>query len=192
MELFPAIDLHDGAAVRLVQGDFGRAARLRRPGRPGPPYAAGGARVDPRGRPRRGPHGRAGEPRRRPGDRRAPSTSRCRRAGECAARPTPPALLDGGVDRVVLGTAAVETPDAGRSPGRSAIPGRVAVGLDHRGGGRRARRARAGSVPAGRRSATRSSAWPALDLGAVVVTAIDRDGMLGGPDLDGLRDVARR
>ena len=28
-----------------------------------------------------------------------------------------------------------------------------------------------------------------LDLGAVVVTAIDRDGMLGGPDLVGLRAV---
>ena len=24
MDLFPAVDLHDGAAVRLVQGDFAR------------------------------------------------------------------------------------------------------------------------------------------------------------------------
>jgi phosphoribosylformimino-5-aminoimidazole carboxamide ribonucleotide (ProFAR) isomerase len=31
-----------------------------------------------------------------------------------------------------------------------------------------------------------------VDLGAVVVTAIDRDGMLEGPDLTGLRDVLDR
>ena len=37
VELFPAIDLRDGAAVRLVEGDFDRETLLRRPGRRGPP-----------------------------------------------------------------------------------------------------------------------------------------------------------
>ena len=36
MDLYPAIDIRDGGAVRLTQGDFDRRDRLRRPGRPGP------------------------------------------------------------------------------------------------------------------------------------------------------------
>jgi phosphoribosylformimino-5-aminoimidazole carboxamide ribotide isomerase len=93
-------------------------------------------------------------------------------------------LLDHGVERVVLGTAALETPELVESLA-SRYPGRVAVGLDHRGAG--AELAVRGWEH--RSTTTLGAALDRLadvDLGAVVVTAIDRDGMLGGPDLVGL------
>jgi phosphoribosylformimino-5-aminoimidazole carboxamide ribotide isomerase len=95
------------------------------------------------------------------------------------------ALLDAGAHRVVLGTAVVETPDLVASLGRR-FPGRVAVGLDHRGPGREL------AVRGwGHASATTLDDVLArladVALGAVVVTAIDRDGTLEGPDVAGLR-----
>ena len=76
-------------------------------------------------------------------------------------------------------------------------PGRVAVGLDHR---RRAdgvaeAPARGGRRARARRWPTCSSCWARRPLGAVVVTAIARDGTLRGPDLEGWRallDADRR
>ena len=94
-------------------------------------------------------------------------------------------LLDAGVDRIVVGTSAVERPDlvdalAGEWPGA------VAVGLDARG--------RDVAV----RGWTEGSGADLLDLArrfdrpgvaALVVTSIGRDGTLEGPDLDQLGEV---
>jgi phosphoribosylformimino-5-aminoimidazole carboxamide ribotide isomerase len=95
------------------------------------------------------------------------------------------ALLDGGVDRVVLGTAAQADPGLlGRLTRK--YPGRIAVGLDHRGGG--ADVAVQGWERASGTSLEESLARLAdVGLAAVVVTAIERDGTLEGPDLEGLR-----
>lgn len=99
-------------------------------------------------------------------------------------------LLDGGVARVVLGTAAVTSPDlVDELSGR--FEERVAVGLDHRGGGDDV-------ALSGWEEASGISLGQVLTrlegvrLGAVVVTAIERDGVLSGPDHRGLRAVLER
>ncbi len=97
------------------------------------------------------------------------------------------ALLDGGVERVVLGTAAQSDPGLVERLAHK-YPGRVAVGLDHRGGG--AQVAVQGWEQAGGISLEASVARLAdVQLAAVVVTAIERDGALEGPDLQDLGRV---
>jgi phosphoribosylformimino-5-aminoimidazole carboxamide ribotide isomerase len=94
-------------------------------------------------------------------------------------------LLDAGVRRVVVGTAAVQQPTLVDEL-CSLYPGRVAVGLDARG--------RDVAV----KGWTESSGLDLLDLArrfdgagvaALVVTEIGRDGTMGGPDLAQLGDV---
>ena len=99
------------------------------------------------------------------------------------------ALLDHGVERVVLGTAALETPELVESLA-ARYPGRVAVGLDHRGAGAELA-VRGWEQPSGTTLGAALDRLAGVDLGAVVVTAIDRDGMLGGPDLVGSARRAR-
>ncbi len=188
MELFPAIDLHEGAAVRLVQGDFGRVRTYGDPLSLARAYVDGGARwvhvVDLDA-------ARTGEPVNRDivlniaaaADVKVQAGGGVRRTADATA------LLDGGVERVVLGTAALETPELVESLA-ARFPGRVAVGLDHRGGGAGAELSVRGWAQAGGQSVgTVLERLAGVELGAVVVTAIERDGMLGGPDLVGLRAV---
>jgi phosphoribosylformimino-5-aminoimidazole carboxamide ribotide isomerase len=189
MELYPAIDLRDGGAVRLVQGDFGRTRRYGDPVALATRYAQGGASwihvVDLDA-------ARSGVGRNRDVVRAiaAHVDVRIQVGGGLRTVHDAAHLLDAGIARVVLGTAALEAPDvlatlAGR------YPGRVAVGLDHRRGG-------AELAVRGWEHATATTlddaldAVAALELGAVVVTAIDRDGMLGGPDVEGLRAALAR
>ena len=96
---------------------------------------------------------------------------------------TPVALADAGVARVVMGSAAVADPALVEQVA-TRVP--VAVGLDHR----------AGVLAV--HGWTRAAALTldaALDrfpaAAAFVITDIDRDGMLGGPDVDGLRGGGR-
>jgi phosphoribosylformimino-5-aminoimidazole carboxamide ribotide isomerase len=89
------------------------------------------------------------------------------------------------VARVVVGSLAVENPAEVRRLAE-AYPGQVAVGLDHRHGEVRVRGWAEGTA------VTVADALAAVDspaLGAIVVTEIGRDGMLSGPDLDGLASV---
>jgi phosphoribosylformimino-5-aminoimidazole carboxamide ribotide isomerase len=184
MELFPAIDLHDGGAVRLVQGDFGRVRAYGDPLTLARSYTAGGASwvhvVDLDA-------ARTGSPVNRPLVLEIARTVdvRVQAGGGVRTAADARALLDHGVERVVLGTAALETPDLVASLA-ARYPGRVAVGLDHRGSELAVR---------GWEQSTGTTLGAALeqlagvDLGAVVVTAIDRDGMLEGPDLTGLGDA---
>jgi len=97
------------------------------------------------------------------------------------------ALLEEGVTRVVLGTAAVESPGLVRALAER-YPGRVAVGLDHRGAGAELA-VRGWEQGCGSPLSSVLAALADVDVGAVVVTAIDRDGMLQGPDVDGLAAV---
>ena len=96
------------------------------------------------------------------------------------------ALLGAGVARVVLGTAAIETPQL---VGDLATmhPGAVAVGLDAREDGELAVR---GWVEGGGVQVT-EAARRFADVGvcALVVTSIGRDGMLTGPDIEMLGRV---
>jgi phosphoribosylformimino-5-aminoimidazole carboxamide ribotide isomerase len=192
MELLPAVDLLDGSAVRLVQGDFERRSDYGDPLALAHRYAEAGARwvhvVDLDA-------ARSGEP-----VNRGVVTAV---AGEMAARgvrvqagggvrtPADVAeLIGGGVARVVLGTAALEDPALAAKVARD-HPGAVALGLDYR-------RRPDGSLEAAARGWLEGSGRTVTEvlanleevgLGAVVVTAIERDGTLSGPDLEGLSAV---
>jgi phosphoribosylformimino-5-aminoimidazole carboxamide ribotide isomerase len=188
MELFPAIDLHAGEAVRLVQGDFGRARHYGDPLALARSYVKGGASwihvVDLDA-------ARSGSPVNRAIvlDIAATAGVRVQAGGGVRSAEDARSLLDHGVQRVVLGTAALETPQLVRSLAAH-YPGRVAVGLDHRGAGPAAELAvRGWERSGGSTLGTTLDDLADADLGAVVVTSIDRDGMLEGPDLTGLRAV---
>jgi phosphoribosylformimino-5-aminoimidazole carboxamide ribotide isomerase len=90
------------------------------------------------------------------------------------------ALFDAGVARVVLGTAAVENPDLVT---RVAEHGPVAVGLDVRGDEVAVRGWTEGS---GLTLGDALVRYSALGTAAFVITRIERDGTLEGPDVDGL------
>jgi phosphoribosylformimino-5-aminoimidazole carboxamide ribotide isomerase len=184
--LYPAIDIRDGRAVRLVQGDYARetaydddpldAARR---------WLEQGARalhvVDLDG-------ARAGEPRNLDHVRRIAEAAEVTvqvggglRDAEAVA-----AALEAGADRVVLGTAALTDPELvvalAAEHGR-----RVVVGVDSRGG-----------HVAVEGWARETRAKPAATIAHLagrgvrrfVFTPVDVDGTLGGPDLDELREVA--
>jgi phosphoribosylformimino-5-aminoimidazole carboxamide ribotide isomerase len=186
MELFPAIDLHDGVAVRLVQGDFSRRRTYGDPVELARRYVAGGARwihvVDLDG-------ARTGTPVNRAivlAITEAVDVA-IQVGGGIRTKPDAAALLGDGVARVVLGTAAVRDPELVTRLA-DAFPGQIVVGLDHRGGG--ADVAVAGWEGGGGTTLVEAlERIDAMPLAAVVVTAIERDGTMGGPDLDGLRRV---
>ena len=186
MELFPAIDLRDGAAVRLVQGDFGRQRGYGDPIALARRYAAGGARwihvVDLDA-------ARTGVAVNRDTVLAiaAAVDVRVQAGGGVRGVEAATALLDGGVARVVLGTAAVRDPDLVARLAET-FPGRVAVGLDHRGAG--AEVAVTGWEDTGGVTLADALArFSSVPLAAVVVTSIERDGAMAGPDLAGLRAV---
>ena len=192
MDLLPAIDLRGGAAVRLVQGDFGRERRYGDPVALAARFVAGGARwihvVDLDG-------ARTGVPHQRQvlaeivalaGD----GGARVQFGGGVRSEDDTEDLLESGVSRVVLGTAALEEPAmAGRSARR--WPGRIAVGLDYRLGDDGAAEAQAQGWLAGSGWEVTEllDLWAGEPLGAVVATAVSRDGMLRGPDVAGLRTL---
>lgn len=95
------------------------------------------------------------------------------------------AWLDAGAAAVVLGTAAVRDPDL-LAAVAAARPGHVLAALDVRDG--RPAVAGWGSVEE-RTVAGVLASWAAAPLAGVVVTSVDRDGTLGGPDLELLRQV---
>lgn len=189
MELLPAIDLRGGTAVRLTQGDFGREQRYGDPGELAATYIGGGARwihvVDLDAARTGVPHerGALGEIVKLA----ARSSVQVQAGGGIRSDEAAEELLESGVARVVLGTAALEDPGlAGRCARR--WPGRVAVGLDYRVNDDGVAEAQAQGWLAG-------SGWSVVDLlalwsdeplGAVVVTEVVRDGTLEGPNVDAL------
>ncbi len=190
MELLPAIDLRAGTAVRLTQGDFAREDRYGDPVALAASYMEGGARwihvVDLDG-------ARTGVP-----HERAVLGGIVRLANEAGvdvefgggirSEDDAEEVLDSGVARVVLGTAALEEPAlAGRSARR--WPGRVAVGLDYRVGADGVAEAQAQGWLAGTGQSVTDllELWQHDPIGAVVATSVARDGMLSGPDLAGLQ-----
>lgn len=195
MELFPAIDLRGGTAVRLTQGDFGREQRYGDPAELAARYIGGGARwihvVDLDAARTGVPHERValGEIVKLA----AGSAVQVQAGGGIRSDEAAEELLEAGVARVVLGTAALEDPGlAGRCARR--WPGRVAVGLDYRMNEEGVAEAQAQGWLAG-------SGWSVVDLlalwsgeplGAVVVTEVERDGTLEGPDVDALAALLQR
>jgi len=183
MELFPAIDLLDGRAVRLYQGDYDREtvynddpveqARL---------FAAEGARwihvVDLDA-------ARSGTPRNR--DVIAAIVDAVdvpvQTGGGVRDDAAADALFEAGVTRVVLGTAALEDPALVRRLA-SRVP--VAVGLDARG---REVAVRGWEQGSGRDLLDVAREFADAGVEALIVTEIGRDGTLTGPDIEGLGEV---
>lgn len=183
MELLPAVDILDGGAVRLQQGDFERRQGYGDPLALARRWVAAGARwvhvVDLDA-------ARTGRPVNRDvvlGVVAAAAPASVQVGGGVRRPEDAEALLGAGVARVVLGTAAVRDPAmAAELAGR--FPGRVVLGLDHRHG----LLATDGWAGSGRVPVEELLArFDGVPLGALVVTAIERDGMLAGPDLQGLR-----
>jgi phosphoribosylformimino-5-aminoimidazole carboxamide ribotide isomerase len=186
--LYPAIDLKGGEVVRLKRGDMAQATVYAAdPGAQAASFAAQGFRwlhvVDLDG-------AFAGKP------ANAEAVARILAAapgmpvqlgGGIRNMPTIEAWLAGGVTRVILGSAAVKNPALVREACR-AFPGRVAVGIDARGG----MVATEGWAETSSLSA-RELALRFEDAGAaaIIYTDIDRDGMLGGVNLDATWELAR-
>lgn len=185
MDLYPAIDVRGGACVRLRQGDYARERVYR-----GDPLVvaaeleAAGARwihvVDLDA-------ARTGRPENRAvvAAIAAASGVPVQTGGGVRDEFSTQSLLDAGVARVVIGTAALEDPAMVRRLA-ARHPGRIAVGLDAR-GGRLA--LRGWTEAAGVSLADGLARFADAGVAAFVVTDIGRDGMLAGPDLDGLAEV---
>ena len=180
MEIWPAIDLRGGKCVRLRQGDYGQETVFGDdPTETALRWVAQGAKrlhlVDLDA-------ARDGSPRNLEAVRRIRSAVgvAIQLGGGVRSEETIRGLLDLGMDRLVVGTAAINDPEWARAMVRL-FPGRLVLGLDARDG----------------RPATdgwqRTSRYPAADFAArfqgepiagIVYTDISRDGMLSGPNVD--------
>jgi phosphoribosylformimino-5-aminoimidazole carboxamide ribotide isomerase len=185
MILFPAIDLKDGACVRLIKGDMNEATVFNdSPGDQAAAFVAAGAEwlhlVDLNG-------AFAGRPVN--GD----AVDAILSAAKDVSRDVPVQLgggirtldtidfwLSRGVARVILGTVAVRDPDLVRAAAR-AYPGKIAVGIDARGG------------MVAVEGWAETSDMTALDLArkfedagvaAIIYTDIDRDGTMTGLNVE--------
>jgi phosphoribosylformimino-5-aminoimidazole carboxamide ribotide isomerase len=178
--LLPAIDLKNGEAVRLEQGDMARATIFHRdPAEQARVFAAQGFEylhiVDLDG-------AFAGKPMNAAAVERILAAVKIpvQLGGGIRDRATIDAWLDKGVRRVIIGTAAVRDPALVKAAAR-AYPGRIAVGLD----------ARDGAVAV--EGWAETSEISVLDIArrfedagvaAIIYTDIARDGMLRGLNLD--------
>jgi len=181
--LFPAIDLRGGHCVRLMQGDYGRETVYGDdPVAQALAFQEAGAAwlhiVDLDA-------ARTGEPVNRPvvAEVAAALDIPVQTGGGVRTVEDARALFDAGVVRVVMGTAAIESPDLVAAV---AAIGRVAVGLDLRGDEVAVRGWTAGSGLGLQDALERFSN---LGTDAFVITRIERDGTLEGPDLEGLGDA---
>jgi phosphoribosylformimino-5-aminoimidazole carboxamide ribotide isomerase len=185
--LYPAIDIRGGKAVRLTQGDYGReTAYDDDPVVAAKRWVDGGARwlhvVDLDG-------ARAGTPVNLEYVRRivAVVSVPVQLGGGLRDSKKVEEAISSGVERIVLGTAAVRDPDMAGAIA-AAHGDRVVVSVD----------SRSGKVAA--------EGWTeASDLGTAeviaalsdrgvrrfVYTPVDVDGLMEGPDLDSLRDAAK-
>jgi phosphoribosylformimino-5-aminoimidazole carboxamide ribotide isomerase len=181
MDLYPAIDLRGGRCVRLYQGDYGRETVYG-----DDPVAQAQAFAE------------AGAPWIHVVDLDAARTGRPENRDVVAAiaasvdvpvqtgggvrdRSAADTLYDVGVERVVIGTAALESPELVRDLAEAGRRG--AVGLDVRG---RAVAVRGWEAGSGRDVLAVVDEFADVGVEAVVMTQISQDGTLDGPDLDGL------
>lgn len=186
MEVIPAIDIRGGRCVRLYQGDYDRETVFAAdPVDMAVRWAEMGARrlhvIDldaaKSGRPENLPVVRAiasavGTPVQTGGGIRGPEAAR--------------AAVDAGVDRVIVGTAAVEDPDVLRTVCAEVGPERVVVSIDARDG------------YAATRGWTETSARPVADVVAdvratgvsrIVYTDISRDGTQTEPNFAAIESL---
>jgi phosphoribosylformimino-5-aminoimidazole carboxamide ribotide isomerase len=178
--LFPAIDLKEGQAVRLIQGDMARATVFNRdPTAQAQSFQAQGFQylhiVDLDG-------AFAGRPVNRAAVERILRTVAIplQLGGGIRDLATIEGWLSRGVARVIIGTAAVRDPELVKAAARQ-YPGRVAVGLDARDG----KVAVAGWAETSELSVLDiARRFEDAGVAAIVYTDIARDGLLKGLNLD--------
>ena len=188
MLILPAIDLRGGRCVRLEQGDYARetvfdedpvGVALR--------FQEAGARwlhmVDLDG-------AREGSPQNLDAVARVVRAVRMQveLGGGIRTTETVGRVLETGLARVIVGTRAVREPKWLAEVAR-AYPGRVALGLDARGGDVAVEGWREGT---GRNVADVLADADGLPLAAMVYTDIAKDGMMAGPAVEATADLARR
>ncbi len=180
MIVFPAIDLKDGRAVRLLRGEMASATVFNED------PAAQARDVAEAGFEGRHWVDLGGAFSGRPVNRAAVEASRAavtlpiQLGGGIRDRATIEAWLEAGITRVILGTAAVKDPDLVRDACRR-FPGRIVVGIDARAG----RVATEGWAEASELSAADLAArFEDAGVAAIVYTDIERDGALQGVNLE--------
>mgnify|MGYP005990469537 FL=1 len=187
MILYPAIDLKDGQAVRLVHGDMEKSTVFNDdPAAQARAFVDAGCTwlhlVDLNG-------AFAGTPvNAAPVEAILESCNvPAQLGGGIRDMATIEAWLDKGLARVILGTVAVENPDLVREAAR-AFPGKVAVGIDAR-NGRVATKGWAEETDVMVTDLAKS--FEDAGVAAIIYTDILRDGAMGGPNIDATADLAR-
>ncbi len=189
--LLPAIDLRGGHVVRLAEGDFGRETIYGHdPAAVARSFAAAGARwihvVDLDGA--RDGARRQTEVVARIVEAAGPGVA-CEVAGGLRDDAAVASVLDAGAARAVIGTAALRDPDFAERLVARFGEERIGIALDVRDG-----------LAVGQGWVTGAAGVPVEDALAAladrgartfIVTAIDRDGLLGGPDLELLGRMVR-
>lgn len=179
MILYPAIDLKDGHCVRLLRGEMAAATVFGTdPAAQARAFAAAGAAwlhvVDLNG-------AFAGAPVNRAAVEGILAALRIpvQLGGGIRDRATIEAWLGQGIARVILGTAAVEAGDLVRAAAK-AHPGRIAVGIDARGG---LVATKGWATTTGITARDLARRYEDEGVAAIIYTDIDRDGAMGGPNI---------
>ena len=188
MILYPAIDLKDGQAVRLLRGDMEKSTVFNdSPADQARAFVDAGCQwlhlVDLNG-------AFAGQPVN--GAAVEAILAACpgvpaQLGGGIRDMATIEAWLDKGLQRVILGPVAVENPALVRAAAK-AFPGQVAVGIDAR-KGRVATKGWAEETDVMADELARS--FEDAGVAAIIYTDIDRDGAMGGPNVAATEALAR-
>ncbi len=186
-ELIPAIDLLDSSAVRLSQGRYDQATVYDAdPAKVASRFAASGIRrlhvVDLEG-------AKAGRPVQGEAIQRilaAVGSVPVQLGGGLRTLDGVDTALGWGLDRVILGTAALRDPELVKSAAAK-YPGRIVVGIDAREG----RVAVEGWLEASETTAVDlAKRFEDAGVAAIVYTDIARDGMLTGPNIEATAALA--
>ncbi|GGL93800.1 1-(5-phosphoribosyl)-5-[(5-phosphoribosylamino) methylideneamino] imidazole-4-carboxamide isomerase [Pseudooceanicola nanhaiensis] len=187
MILYPAIDLKDGQAVRLLHGEMDKATVFNDdPAAQARAFVAAGCEwlhlVDLNG-------AFAGAPVNAAAVEAILAETRvpAQLGGGIRDMKTIEAWLDKGLARVILGTVAVENPALVREAA-AAFPGKVAVGIDAR-NGRVATRGWAEETNVEVTELARS--FEDAGVAAIIYTDIMRDGAMKGPNIEATAALAR-
>jgi len=194
MECIPAIDLRDGRCVRLLRGDFDAETNYGDPVPVARAYAEAGAAalhiVDLDA-------ARSGRPVNRDVVLAVAAAAGIpvQLGGGMRDEDAVAGALEAGIDRVVVGTFAVDSPERVAALARH-FAGRIVLGLDHRpslvdGLVRRAVAVRGWEAGGGIELEDALAHFAGVPFAGLLVTDISRDGTLEGPDLEGYRAILR-